>query len=369
MFLKKAEGRCFRNYKEFSIEFTSHINIFTGDNGQGKSSFLEALYCCLRGKSFYPFVGSQFIKSGEKKASVFLTLEESNGLSTLSADFFFYEKKLKKDFFYCGKKIGQPFLLKKFPNFVFTEESMKCIRQGFDQRRSFVDEMLGVGHQKQVKEDFNRVLKEKQKLLKSVKKEMLSVKEAEKVLEALNYNFLQLSVQLVQERLKVLKNLFISLADVKKEFFKAPYPYLDFSYCLSRDQELSENVNILSTLEKDLRQKRELEIQVGSVLSGPQRHEIYFLFNGEDSRVFCSKGEQRAFVLSLLGSCINKISGAFLFLDDVLMELDGEMQKRFLKFLEKRQCQVFLTNCSLTPIRTKKMSFFSVENAIISKYD
>ncbi|MDE0092133.1 MAG: AAA family ATPase, partial [Oligoflexia bacterium] len=48
MFLKKAEALHFRNYNHFSLDFDSSINVFVGENGQGKSSFLEALYCALR---------------------------------------------------------------------------------------------------------------------------------------------------------------------------------------------------------------------------------------------------------------------------------------------------------------------------------
>ena len=95
---------------------------------------------------------------------------------------------------------------------------MRCIRQGSDQKRAFVDEMLGFGYQKQIKEDFNRVLKEKKRFLKSVKQGLLSVREADRVLTALNHNFLHLSFKLVQERLKVLKNLFEPLVDLRKSF-------------------------------------------------------------------------------------------------------------------------------------------------------
>lgn len=369
MFLKKAEGIHFRNYKSFSLEFTSPINVFTGDNGQGKSSFLEALYCCLRGKSFYPFVGSQIIQNMNKRAKVSLTLKEEEGLSTLTADFFFLGDSFRKEIFYCGKKVGQSFLLKKFPNFAFTEESMKCIRQGHDQRRDFVDEMLNFGYQRQIRENFNRVLKEKKMLLKELKQGLLSLKEANKTLITLNHIFLENSFSFVQERLKVLKKLFSSLESLKEEFFKSPLPTLDFSYCLSGSRSLSEDTDVLSLLREDLEQKSDMELNLGTVLSGPQKHEIYFLFNGEDSRIFCSKGEQRTFILSLLGSCIKQAPGTLLFLDDVLMELDEQTQKRFLQFLEKNNCQTFLTNCNLISFRTKKMSFFSVKNATITKYD
>ena len=369
MFLKKAEGSYFRNFREFSLEFTSPLNVFTGDNGQGKSSFLEALYCCLRGKSFNSFVKSQFVQNDRKQAKVCLTLEEEEGISTLESSFYFLGERFNKEIFYCGKKVGNPFLLKKFPCFVFTEESMKCIRQGHDQRRNFIDEMLGFDCHKQVREKFSRILKEKRTFLKEFKQGFLSFEEADKLLTTLNHTFLKCSFELVQERLKVLGKLFSHLEILKNDFFKAPLPKLSFSYCLSGKQNLSEDKDIFLLLQEDLKRKRDIELSTGTVLSGPQRHEIFFLFNGEDSRAFCSKGEQRTFILSLLGSHINQISGAFLFLDDVLMELDEETQNKFLKFLEKNHCQTFLTNCNLISFKTEKMSFFSVKNARINKYD
>ncbi len=368
MFLKKAEGSCFRNYEQFSIEFTTPVNVFTGENGQGKSSFLEALYCCFRGKSFYPFISYQFIQNAKKRSRVCLTLEEEKGLSVLSADFFISNERLGKELYYCGKKVGHSFLAEKFPIFVFTEESMKSIRQGAEQRRVFVDEMLGSLEQKRIKDKFNRILKEKRQLLKNAQKGEISIKETRKILAILNPQFLQYSYNLVLERLNLLNQLFSVLKELKKDFFRKPLPELDFYYGFSKDKLMSKNTDVLPLLKDDLERKTEIELKTGQVFSGPHKHDIGFLFNGGNSRVFCSKGEQRTFALSLLGSHISSVPEAFLFLDDVLMELDEDIQKKFLKFIEKNNCQTFLTNCNLIPFKTKNVSFFSVKNAIISKY-
>ena len=369
MFLRKAQGYHFRNYKEFSIEFNSLINIFTGENGQGKSSFLEALYCGLRGKSFHPFISSQFIQNERDKTQIQLTLEEDEGQSHLSASFSPSETGLKKEILYCGKKVGSFFLEKKFPSFVFTEASMKYIRQGFDQRRFFVDEMLCFGDKNQAREKFNRVLKQKQSLLKNIRQKLLPLDEANLTLTAINHHFLQASFHLVQERLKTLNCLFSSMKDLKSDFFNTPLPNLDFSYSLSKGSNIKKDKDIFLLLKEDLEKKKELEIQTGGLLSGPQKHEISFLFQGEDSRVFCSKGEQRIFMLSLLASAVRQIPKAFLFLDDVLLELDEKTQNKLLKFLEKNHCQTFLTNCKVISFKTKKTSFFAVKNGTIKRYD
>lgn len=368
MFLKSAEICHFRNYQECFLEFTSPISVFTGDNGQGKTSFLEALYCGLRGKSFHPFVSFQFIQNQKKEARIHLTLKESEGLSTLDTLFFLTESGLKKKMLYCGKKTLPLFLAKKFPSFIFTESSVKCIRQGPDQRRAFVDEMLCIGNQRQIKKDFNNILRQKKIFLKNIQREQHLSKETYGTLKALNYNFLQISFKLVQERLKLLKKLFSSLEDLKKEFFKPPLPELSFSYNFLDYKDLINDTDIFSFLEEDLKRKEQLEIQRGIPFSGPQKHDICFLFNGEDSRTFCSKGEQRTFVLALLGCHIKNYPTAFLFLDDVLLELDEESQNKFLKFVEKNNCQTFLTNCKNISFKTRKMSFFSVKNGKIRQH-
>ena len=369
MFLKSAEIYHFRNYQKCSLELTSPISVFTGDNGQGKTSFLEALYCGLRGKSFHPFISFQFVQSQKNKARIYLTLKENEGLSTLDALFFLTESGLKKEILYCGKKTTPLFLIKKFPSFVFTESSVKCIRQGPDQRRAFVDEMLCIGKQKQIKEEFNQILKQKKAFLKNMQREQPFSRETYGTLKALNYKFLQSSFCLVQERLKLLEKLFSSLEILKKDFFKEPVPELSFSYNFLDHKNLKSDTDIFLFLEEDLKQKEKLEIQKGIPFCGPQKHDICFLFNGEDSRTFCSKGEQRTFVLSLLGCYIQNFPTAFLFLDDVLLELDEEAQNKFLKFLEKNDCQTFLTNCKVISFKTKKMSFFSVKNGRIKRYD
>ena len=119
MFLKKAELFQFRNYDRLCLDFDKSINVFIGENGAGKSSFLEALYCALRGKSFHPFVSDQFIQRNKENSKVSLTLREEEGCSHLESSFSLSDFRLKKEFSYCGKKKKASFFLEKFPCFIF----------------------------------------------------------------------------------------------------------------------------------------------------------------------------------------------------------------------------------------------------------
>ena len=367
MFLKKAELFHFRNYTCLSLDFSSLINIFVGDNGQGKSSFLEAVYCALRGKSFHSFVSGQFIQKDKESSKVCLTLKEEEGCSKIESSFFNSNFRLKRELSYCGKRVKADFLFKKFPCFVFTETSLKCIRQGPGERRHFIEELFSFSSQNRAKVDFEKALRQKKQLLKSYKKGQIQEKDFFRVLKVLNEKFLDSSHLLVQARLSVLKRLYSALPETALHFFKNPAPFLDFCYLTENNVSLKNRSDILSVLKEELDKKTKQEIRAGLPLSGPQRHEINFLFNGEDSRTFCSKGQQRSYVLSLLLSHVQLFPKVFLFLDDVLLELDETIQKKFLKFLEKKHCQIFLTSCKMTSFKTENMSFFNVKEGQIEK--
>ena len=367
MFLKKAQLFQFRNYNSLSLDFHSLINVFVGGNGHGKSSVLEALYCALRGRSFHSFVGDQFIQKNKESSKICLTLEEKEGCSKIESSFFCSKARLKKELMYCGKKVGASFFQDRFPCFVFTENNLKCIRQGPGERRNFIEELFSSPFENQAKSSFERVLIQKKQLLKSYKKGLIQEKDFLNLLKALNEKFLKSSYILIQARLNILNRLYSTVQKISSHFFEEPAPHLDFDYLTEENESLKKETDILSLLKEELNKKINQEILAGTPLSGPHRHEIKFLFNGEDSRIFCSKGQQRSYVLSLLLSHIQAFSHAFLFLDDVLLELDENIQKKFLKFLEKKNCQIFLTSCKIISFKTENMSFFNVKEGRIER--
>ena len=360
MFLLQAEGRSFRNYKSFSVTFQDHLNFFLGDNGQGKTSFLEALFATLRGKSFKPNTGPHFIREGQQRASVRLRFQETLGESLVESDFYIKESRLCRDLSYCGKKVSLSFLEKRFPLLFWIGEKLEAIKGGSAEKRKLLDDMLIFDGKRLVVEKFQKALKEKTSLLWNYKRGLCSEREAKKTLEALNGPFLQASFDLVEERSGLLERVFQKAPCIFPEHQELDYRYEICGQAL----EDSEKARIL--MKEDLLKKAALELDAGRVLSGPGKHDLFFLFNGKNSRVFCSQGQQRAFILSLLMSQVFFVKNPLIFLDDVLSELDERTQKKLLFFLEETGCQVFITNCKKVDINLKKMSFFSVKNGTIS---
>ena len=360
MFLFHAEGRNFRNYKSFSVPLGENLNFFIGDNGQGKTSFLEALFTALRGKSFKPNTGPYFIKEGEKEASLRLGFKESQGESFVESLYFVKEGRLCGNLSYCGKKISRGSLEKKFPLLFWIGEKLEAIKGGSSEKRKLIDDMLIFAGQRSVVERFQKCLREKNHLLWNYKKGLSSEREVKKTLEALNVSFLQASVDLLEKRRRLLEQIFKEAPG-----FFPTHQNLDYRYEISHEK-IKDNNQAKDLIERDILRKVSLELEVGRVLSGPTKHDILFLFNGRNSRVFCSQGQQRVFILSLLMSQMGFIKNPLIFLDDVLSELDEKVQKKLLSFLEASGCQVFITSCKKTSVNLKKQSFFEVKNGTIN---
>jgi DNA replication and repair protein RecF len=94
------------------------------------------------------------------------------------------------------------------------------------------------------------------------------------------------------------------------------------------------------------------EVAYGGSLVGPHKHDIKFLFNGNDSRFYCSQGQQRALILALKIAQIvyhHQVHKTYpiLLLDDVLSELDMKKRMRLMKFLEQVSAQILITSTDL----------------------
>jgi len=360
MLITQVEAKNFRNYNQILVRSLSPINIFFGDNGQGKTSFLEAIYLALRGQSFKPYTKSSFIKEEHSSAYVEIHIKETEGVSKVKACFTKTNVGFKKDILYCNKQVSTSFLYQKIPLFIFTEQSLKVIRKSPQDRRDFIDQILLSRGEGDLLKKFHKVLKEKNSLLQNYKKELIPQSEFQYMLKAINEIFIKTSLELTQKRIQLLKQMFQDIQDMRC-FFNLPE--LKFQYKIHKK---TFNLKaIKEVLLEDLKNKLAFEIQSGMSLSGPHKHDIVFLYKGQDSRVYCSQGQQRILVLSLLGTQLYKGKKKLLFLDDVLMELDDKIQEKFLSFLQQIPCQSFLTNCKKIQLKSKKMSFFNVKNGTI----
>ena len=361
--LKTLKLNCFRNYTQLSFSPFSRT-LIVGDNGQGKTNLLEALILLAGGRSFRPFLTESLIQRGEEQAFLLAELWKADKKAILSLSL---DRSGKKCFFLNGKKSQGGSLAKELPVILFSPESLSLLKGSAEQRRSYMDEWLNMlGHFRAVRE-FKRALLHKNRFLKEVRLSLAPFSQP--LWESINRVFIEKSLQLSHLREQALRDLSDFLQQSGSFLFSgAQEQWIEpGTVKRSRRPEICiayERRGVKGTLvEKELQFKAQIgenaekEKLAGISLYGAHRDDFTGKLNGQDSRYFCSQGQQRGLILALKLAqtlWLSKAVGTspLLLLDDVFSEIDDNLLLNLLKFLESLSVQTILT-------ATKEPSFLN----------
>ncbi len=378
MFIDSIQLIQYRNYSRQNIRFKSGVNIFIGENGQGKTNLLEAIYTLTTGSSFRPGTTQSLInKQAETPNAVIQGIIENKGLKSLvRLDLSHNKKQVTLN----QKKTSSSQLIKNFPMVIFSPESLSSIKEGPEQRRQLLDDCLVTHSLTNIKilQNFKKVLKNRNRLLKSIKKQEIAENEGFRLLSAMNQLFLEKATELVVVRLKALDSIEPLLVDCMREITGQSLENVDISvdYLVSSESARDKTKDwVFNALNRRMRELAQREIDSGYSLVGPQKHDIQFLFNKEDSRFFCSQGQQRALILSFKMAQIMYHYRVFqsypiLLLDDVLSELDLRKRANLIEFLKGVSSQIFITTTELSfpqKFEKKEIAVFDIANGEIVK--
>lgn len=354
MKMSKLRLKDFRNFKEIEVKFSDRLNIFIGDNGQGKSNLLEAIALLSLNESFRYADNDNLIRFNQPAAFIEGDLDR-NGL-----DYKVKTQILKsrKNTTWNDKKVTQSSIRENFSCVVFSPESLSFIKEASDERRTLIDEaLISVDPlNATLVADFRKALKTRNKLLKDYLDENLDKKSTLSVLESLEPLYLNLASQLTLRRIKLLHNMLGGIIEAM-EFISKKSVDISVEYRISGENYLQKASEITlqdinNALYQRLQQLRDAELSSGSSLVGPHKHEIVFLYDQKDSRFYCSQGQQRALILAFKMAQIMyyyKLHEAYpiLLLDDVLSELDFVKRGALIEFLQSIKTQIFLTTTDL----------------------
>ena len=363
----------FRNIKEQKLYLNSGLNIFYGPNGQGKTSFIEAIYLLTHGISF-----------------------RTNDIQVLINKNDFYGFYLESEIFkedichqikvsVSGKtksiKINEktttiPKLKKLFSSILFSPESLQIIKDSDKKRRELIDDMcLSLFPDfSDIYSDCQKLLRQKNSLLKKIRERQISVHEGKELNEHISFQFFEKSSELCFFRLKAIEKIEALLLG---EFFCIMddcHGSLSMEYLISKeDFKSKKKEDVFNAMYKEWEKVKGLETAMGQCLVGPHRHGINFNFNGQNARFFCSQGQQRAIILAFKMAQMEIYYKAhkdfpILLLDDVFSELDGKKQVNFLNKLLSIKGQIFLTTTDETFSGKKNRPFsFRVEKGSFYK--
>ncbi len=355
MYINKIKLTNFRNYDEQEIELGKNINIFYGDNAQGKTNIIEAIFLCSIGKSFRTNKESELIKFNKELASVYIEYEKSDRDGKIKIDL-----NNKKSIYTNGIKIKKlSELLGNINTVIFTPEDINILRDGPQKRRRFLDIMIG-----QLRPNYIHILNMYNKTLEQRNNYLKQIKENNKPEEMLDIWDEKLAEY--GEKIYIYRNEFIEKIKNKiniihkkitneKEEIKVEY----ISNCVNR----KEYLELLKT-------RRKLDIIKGFTTKGIHRDDFFIYINNELVNVYGSQGQNRTVVLSLKISELQVIYDEIgeypiLLLDDFMSELDEKRRKNFLENIENTQ--VIITCTDKINIDNLDYNIYNVKNGIIER--
>jgi DNA replication and repair protein RecF len=348
--LKNLNLYNFRNIKEQKLDFDSHIVAFRGLNGQGKTNIVESIYALSKGKSFRTSDLNHLVKndSGSEGTRIFGEIFSDDTDKALELKIIDQQKTHTMN----EKKLNALKIFKNFPVILFSPESLSAIKDGPEVRRNLIDETLILENESNISviQNFRKILKTKNHVLRQFKQGRLTLSQAKDLLMGINPVFYNHATELTELRMALLKNIH-NLNQQSLIEITGKNVDIAVNYVTKFESEKAAQYDP-NTLRKDLDEKVAIEMSSGTSLYGPHKHDVVFEYSGIDSRFYCSQGQQRALILAFKFSQIlyhHTIYGYYpiLILDDVLSEFDREKRSFLIQFLNKNEAQTFLTTTEI----------------------
>lgn len=364
MYLESLRLLCFRNYSDFKQEFSPQINLLVGENAQGKTNLIEAIYYLSTGRTYRSARDAQLISWNRDKFS--LLGQITNRLGKANIEITYNNKeKIGKEVKINGIRISKlSDLLGCLTTVLFAPEDLSIIKGAPSERRRLLDQDISqVSPNYYLKlQKYNRLLNQRNHLLKN-----LAVKTRRKdELDVWDQLFLEVSAEIITKRLHVLEKL-SPLARLMQRRLTDGIENLDIRYVLNRRTEIKKNDNILALLHEEMVRNRNEEIKKAVTLWGPHRDDLSIQLNGNDLKYYGSQGQHRTAVLALKLAEIEFFkaeSGEYpvLLLDDVLSELDQQRRNLLIQTIQDKHIQCFITT-------TEDLQAIWKKNTSIAKFE
>ena len=348
MYCNKLTYQNYRNIEKAEINLDKGVNVFYGNNAQGKTNLLEGIYYFACGKSFRSATDKELVKMGSQYGS--LAIEFFDGQRERRHEVRFSDRDKKICLKENIKITRMSEFIGVFRAVLFSPEHLSIVKEGPAERRNFCDIAISQLYPAYMASlaKYKKLLTERNSLLKEPDSYgfdgVISVISAQMAKEAA---FISAHREAYVKRLT--EKVFEVISDMTCGRERA-----SISYETRRSEE-----DYLKLLTSNLSK----EIAAKTTLYGIHKDDISVSLNGLDSRVFASQGQQRSIALAMKiaeGEISKEISGeypVFLF-DDILSELDEKRKDFILSGLSGRQ--VIITGCE----EIKKGKIFTVESGL-----
>lgn len=321
MIIKSLELADYRNYESLELQFDKRTNILYGDNAQGKTNILEAIYVAATTKSHKGSKDKEIVNFEKEEAHIRTYIEKENVETRVDMHL---RKSKSKGIAVDGKKLKKAADLLGLCNVVFfSPEDLGIIKNGPAERRRFIDMELCQLDSIYLYNlnNYSKIVNQRNKLLK----DMFMNPDLKETLNIWDMQLVSYGSKIIERRRIFVEQLNEIIYDIHKK--------------LSGDKEelrivYEPNVEI-KDFEKSMRDRRDRDIKAKMTTVGPHRDDFSIMVGQVDIRRFGSQGQQRTAALSLKLSeieLVKKITkdNPVLLLDDVLSELDSNRQNYLL---------------------------------------
>jgi len=356
MWIKNIKLNNFRNYNKKEINLYQNINVFYGENAQGKTNIIESIFLSSIGKSFRTNKEKELIKFGEEKALIEINFQKSDRDGNIKI-----EIEDKKQIYLNGiklKKLSE--LLGNINIVIFTPDDINILKGGPQNRRKFLDIMISQlrPNYMHVLTLYNKTIEQRNNYLKQIK---LQDKD-ENLLDIWDEKLIEYGMKIYEYRKEFIEKIKNKINNIHKEItqYKEEIEIKYFSDANTRQNFINE-----------LKSRRKLDIIKGFTTKGIHRDDFVVYINGREVEIYGSQGQHRTAILSLKLSELKVIYDEIgeypiLLLDDFMSELDDKRRKNFLNNIKDIQVIITCTE-KITLENLKYFSYNVIDGNVIEQ--
>lgn len=342
----------FRNVADERISFCDGVNVLLGDNGQGKTNLLEAIYLSSIGKSFRGADDSEMVNFERDEALVSIDYSDSVRRQNISMKLMRGRRRRVTQNGLKVERMSQ--MVGNLSCVLFCPEHLSLVKSGPAERRRYLDIAISQMRPTYLTslQRYNKLLLQRNRLIKAAGddrrtfNETIDLWSAQMAAEAARISHMRL--RYVRRARALVADLFADMTD------GGEVPQLIYTGSSHDEEDMYDDV--VATEKRYLRlltENHDREIAARGTLWGTHKDDITILLNGHPARSFASQGQQRSIALAMKLSegeisCADRGAAPVMLLDDVLSELDARRRDYLLSSISERQ--VIITCCENIPM-------------------
>jgi DNA replication and repair protein RecF len=366
----------FRNYASLNLPLQNAVNIIYGDNAQGKTNFLEAIYYAAFGIPARTRNEDELVRFTTDSFCSEVRFTNNFTENKITVKRWLQLNRWKKEIYLNDNKISAKEHYGLLNVVLFAPDDLQIVKGEPGLRRKFLDMEIAQTNKYyyELLVKYNKILSQRNKFLKNARDTEVTDEEQLRIWDE---ELAAVAAEIVVIRLEVLSKISKIAAEVYGRITEAKEVFsVDYLLKTAQDSEIENNLQekdeFRSFYRQELMKRRALDILRGYTSIGPHRDDLVIKVNANNLKSYGSQGQQRSGALALKLAELefikeNREEYPVLLLDDVMSELDGNRRKQLLTFINGK-VQTFLTVNDKELVKYLPDSkYFYVENGRISE--